>query len=127
MKLLSPLALISVFAFNSAHASETGKHFPSVESNNLSSALCNLHNYNAKLAEITSKAELSALDMVKVHELTYTLENALTQIQKDLVVIAEDLEKVHKASEALNPDVIKQFSNKYLVKTTELVQQSNCR
>jgi DNA repair ATPase RecN len=125
MKVLLSISLLGVLTLNTAQAGDD--HFPAVESEDLNAALCNLERYNRNLQSIVNQDPLLALDMVKVHELTYTLENALAQIQKDLVVIAEDLEKVHKASEALNPDVIKQFSNKYLVKTTELVQQSNCR
>jgi hypothetical protein len=45
--------------------------------------------------------------MVKIHELTYTLENALGKLSEDLAKAAVDLEEVHLASEKLDTGLSK--------------------
>jgi hypothetical protein len=64
--------------------------------------------------------------MVKVHELTYTLENALQRLQKDLVKVAADLEEVHQASEKLEADKIQSFGKKYLAQGELFTQGVTC-
>ncbi len=110
-----------------AQAGEKYNHFPSLEAANTSAAFCNLAKFNQKLQAITNKKTLTAEDMVKVHELTYTLENAVIRLQKELDVIAVDLEKVHKASEHLKQDVIKNSGAKYLVATQLLLAGKTCK
>lgn len=97
-----------------AQADHDMGHFPALQADTIATALCNMQSYQKNLAEITAKDELTTLDMVKVHELTYTLENALQRLQQDLVAVAEDLEEVHQASEKLEPNKIKAFGKKYL-------------
>lgn len=113
-------------AFSNAHAGEKYNHFPSLDAPNSSVALCNLAKFNQNLQAITKKAEISPEDMVKVHELTYTLENAVIRLQKELDTIAVDLEKVHKASEHLNEQVIKDSGEKYLAATKILIESVTC-
>jgi hypothetical protein len=64
--------------------------------------------------------------MVKVHELTYTLENAIIQMQKDLVTIAANLEEVHLASERLDQKAIGEFGSKYFRDTQILLAKNGC-
>lgn len=109
------IAMMSAISVTtSANAGEEYQHFPSVASPNTTAALCNLASFNEKLAQITHKQTLTPEDMVKVHELTYTLENAVIRLQKDLNAIAEDLEEVHKASERLEQSTIKDSGKAYL-------------
>lgn len=110
-----------------AKADEKYSHFPSLKAPTTSAALFNLTAYNQKLQAIVNKKELSPEDMVKVHELTYTLENAVIKLQKDLNTIAVDLEKVHKASEHLDQKVIKGSGDKYLVATQSILASSKCK
>lgn len=105
---------------------ENYDHFPSLAAPDMATAYCNLATYNKKLAAIMSKAELSAEDMVKVHELTYTLENAVIRMQQTLDTLAEDLEKVHKASEVLKHETIKQAGSDYMVAINSFVKPASC-
>jgi hypothetical protein len=73
----------------------------------LKTALCNIVNYNKILTQLTQKEEMSVEDMVKIHELTYTLENALGKLSEDLAKAAVDLEEVHLASEKLDTGLSK--------------------
>ena len=94
-KLLFIAATLSMTA--TASAEERYDHFPSLEAADMKTAFCNIQSYNRTLASITAKETLSAEDMVKVHELTYTLENAIMRLQADLNQAAIDLEEVHLA------------------------------
>ncbi len=109
-----------------AFASEKNQHFPALPAPDVATALCNIASYNQKLAAITSKPEISSADMVKVHELTYTLENALQRLDKSLKLAAEELEKVHLASESLEQGAIKASGELYLQETTSLLQKPGC-
>lgn len=58
---------------------------------------------------------------VKVHELTYTLENAVNFLRETLKQISVDLEEVHKASERLEPKIIRSAGESYSSPTTTLL------
>lgn len=60
--------------------------------------------------------------MVAIHELTYTLENALETIAEALGNIAELLEEVHVASETFDVDTIQNSGASYLQAAEPLTQ-----
>ncbi|QBY05216.1 hypothetical protein E2K93_12865 [Thalassotalea sp. HSM 43] len=127
MKTLITMATGAVlFASLNTMAEEKYQHFASLDAPNTEVALCNLQQFNAKLAALTSKQQLTAEDMVKVHELTYTLENAVIRLQKDLDNIAVELEKVHLASESLDQKTIQASGDKYLNATNLIIAPSSC-
>lgn len=113
-KILFAACCFTIFATPVALAGDEVKHFPALESPDIQTALCNLEGYNQKLVAISSKSEISAEEMVKVHELTYTLENALIKLSKELEVAAQRLEEVHKASEHMEPKIINNSGKRYL-------------
>ena len=126
MKKLLITSILLLSASQTTFADEKYDHFPSLESGDINTALCNIKHYNEKLAVITSKTELPAEDMVKVHELTYTLENAVNFLRETLKQVSVDLEEVHKASERLEPNIIKSAGESYLSPTTTLVMSKKC-
>ena len=89
------------------------QHFKPEPANNLQQAIMNLTKYNAKLEDIIN-GDLTAEDMAKVHELTYTLEVALARLSKELNVAANSLEEVHLGSEQMNKQRVKGFGKDYL-------------
>jgi len=91
--------LLALLAFGSATASDRVDHFKGLPAETLEDAVNNFTEYNERLASIMAKEELTAADMATVHELTYTLENALGRINEDLAALAGLLEEVHVASE----------------------------
>ncbi|MBF7073597.1 hypothetical protein ISG33_09345 [Glaciecola sp. MH2013] len=123
-KILTTLLILG--ATSLVQADEKYSHFPAIESTNIQAALCNIKSYNQKLLAITSKAELTPEDMVKVHELTYTLENAVNFIKASLEQVSVDLEDVHKASERLDQKVIKESGEKYLAPTNVITTKIEC-
>jgi hypothetical protein len=103
------LAFTSTLSFG-----EAPEHFEGEASPTLEAALANLATYNAKLEALLAKEKLSLLDMNQVHELTYTLENALARIDAHVEATAEALESVHKASERADAEVVKADGRRYL-------------
>lgn len=119
-KLLLTLSTILLTQVQIADAADSN-HFASLSSTDIQTAFCNIQSYNQKLAAITSKEKLTALDMVKIHELTYTLENAVIFLKATLETVSVDLEEVHIASEKLDQTVIKTSGQKYLKATSLLL------
>ena len=124
--LLLITAVVSTIISTAVLASESS-HFEPVASPDLTSALCNLFTYNAELSAITDKTELTTLDMVKVHELTYTLEQAVAQLKSEIDKAAVALEEVHIASESLDQKTIKAESSNYLVPIMQMTQPATCQ
>ncbi|WP_297186516.1 DUF6746 family protein [uncultured Porticoccus sp.] len=100
--------------FGSALASERPDHFRGKPAETLEAALTNFTEYNKELAAILKKEEITSRDMAQIHELTYTLENALNKIRSDLDGLAETLEKVHVASERAATDIARIKGSAYL-------------
>lgn len=115
--------LLTSFAGN---AEEKYNHFPSLNAETTSDALCNLTVYNERLKELVNRKSLTPEDMVKVHELTYTLENAVIKLKENIATIAVDLEKVHKGSEHLDQEKIKKSGEKYLAATSLIIEKTAC-
>ena len=126
-KFLTSSVAILLLTAPTLFAGEEYDHFPALEATNTTVAICNLNSFNASLQAILNKPQISVEDMVKVHELTYTLENAVQRLQQDLVVIAEDLEKAHKASEALQQESVRASGNAYLSALELLLKPKTCK
>ena len=117
--------LLTLFSVN-VTADSDNDHFPSLEAPDVKTAQCNLQNYNNKLQDILAKESLSQLDMVKIHELTYTLENAVARLNSTLSDVAEQLENVHKASESMDSTVIQNSGEQYLTSLNKMLQPASC-
>ena len=109
-----------------AQADKNANHFPSLDAPTASVAFCNLKSYNEKLNAVVTKDDLTPLDMVKVHELTYTLENALARLQADLTTSAAALESVHLASEDMDQGIVQSAGQKYITAMQNFVSNANC-
>jgi hypothetical protein len=125
-KSLTVLAVAILAQVQTVNAVERNNHFSSLESSDVQSALCNIQAYNEKITTITSKPKLTALDMVKIHELTYTLENAVKFLKVSIENASEQLEEVHLASETLDAKIIKESTAKYLAITSLLLSKKQC-
>lgn len=65
-----------------------------------------MNEYNAKLPPLLNTNELNVNDMNKIHELSYTLENALLRITEEVNLMAENLEEVQLASGRMDHQII---------------------
>jgi hypothetical protein len=102
-------------------------HFPGLKAPTMAIALCNISRYNDLLMQIIKKDEISVAEMTEVHELTYTLENAIGKLSEDLIQAKVDLEQVHLASETLQVAIIKRHADLYLATTDALSDNGACK
>lgn len=93
---------------------ERGDHFEGESAETLDQAVTNFTETNRQLAELLAQEELSNSDLGAIHELTYTLENALAKIDEELETMAVDLEEVHLGSETLDHERVSSHGAAYL-------------
>ncbi|MFN2287813.1 MAG: DUF6746 family protein [Chromatocurvus sp.] len=120
--ILTATLLLSSLVLGSAGASERLDHFKGHPSEDIEQAAKNFLDYNQRLAVLVERDRLSAVDLSTVHELTYTLENALERMKEDLEALAEALEEAHVASEAGNYDATLAKARAYLEKAGLITQ-----
>lgn len=83
----------------------------------------NLQEYNAKLRSLLDKQELTASDLSTIHRISYTLENAIQQLDPEVDWIAQYLEAVHLASERIERDTVRKKGQAYLAASDGLVAE----
>lgn len=107
------LILLASLSVNAGHYE--GKAAPTLDA-----ALLNIAEYNQKLAQLLDKQKLSLAELNEVHQLSYTLENALERLDSEIEQIEELLEQVHKASEHADAATVKAAGAQYLERTQPL-------
>lgn len=117
MKSLSLLFAGALLAFglsDLALADDRPDHFKGEKAETLGEALTHLSSYNARLEAILAKDELGPEDTAEIHQITYTLENALDRIKSEVEDLEETLEKVHVASERYEVGTVRSQGRRYL-------------
>jgi len=103
-------------------AEERPDHFEGQRADTLSDAVSNLSTNNDHLAALLAKDELSDDDMGIIHQLTYTLENALAKIAEEVDSMAALVEEVHLGSENMERDRVRENGKAYLETIRPLVR-----
>jgi len=98
-------------------------HYSGEKAETLQEALKNLHEYSDKLGAIVHADSFGTDQLHSVHEMTYTLENALQTLEKELQQMTETLESVHIASEQGETSTVEEDSMIFLEKTRVLLQR----
>ena len=111
--LLFILAAAALAFAGTAPAAEVD-HYSGKEAKTLEQAVSNLDEYNERLEQVLDKENLSAEDLHKVHKLSYTIENALKRIQRELGTMAGDLETMHLSSERGEADTARKHGRAFL-------------
>ena len=124
---MKPLLVASVLVLtgittNGVFADDSYDHYEALESPDLDTAMDNLAKYNEKLRAILDKESLSASDVAEVHQMTYTLENAVGRIATEVDEVAEVLEEVHQASERDDRETVHSRGKAYLSNSDPLLQ-----
>jgi hypothetical protein len=115
MNLLRASLLTVAFGFAlPALADDRPQHFEGEPAESLEQALANFAEYNARIAAVLEQDELDPTDLGRIHELTYTLENALERIDDEYDRLEEQLEELHLASEGADTDKARQLGETYL-------------
>lgn len=113
MNVLKLIAGALAFAVALNVSAERVDHYKGKPSNTLSEAWVNFSESNRRLEKLLA-GELGNADIATVHELTYTLENAVKKINESLSEVAETLEEVHVASETFDAATVKSKGEVYL-------------
>lgn len=114
-------ALLAFAPASFASDAERPSHYKGKPAETLVEAVRNFSESNAKLDAILN-GEVTNVAMSEIHELTYTLENALQKIHADMGELAETLEKVHVASEKLDREAIVKHGREYLSVSRQIVK-----
>ena len=94
--------------------SDRPDHYKGEPSETLEQAVKNFSEYNTRLEAALAEEPLDLAKLDVIHQLTYTLENALDKIKGDLDALSETLEAVHKASEHGDAETAKREGANYL-------------
>lgn len=96
-----------------ALADERIEHFKGKPAKTLDQAVENFVQYNHRL-EMVLAQEATDARLVEIHELTYTLENALEKLNAEMAALADTLEEVHVASETYDREALAEAAERYL-------------
>ena len=121
---LSQISFIVVLliCLSSTVLAEKVDHFEGEASPTLEIALTNLTNYNAKLEQLVLQETLTPEDFHQIHELTYTLENAMGRLAEEQARLSVILEEVHLASESGDTAIVKENGKAFVEGTKPLTQ-----
>lgn len=121
--LFSAIALTATLVISGSAIAHDDRpaHFKGKTSETLEQAVANFSEYNKKLKKAL-EGEVTATDMVEIHELTYTLEKALETIHKEAGNLKDVLEELHVASEHMDFDTAKERGAVYLKTAETLVK-----
>ncbi len=112
---LMSAAMLSAVFVAAAFADETPTHYAAEPSETLQEAVTNFISYTDRVEAVLARDPLTDDDMEEVHELTYTLEDALARINKDMAALPEVLETLHLASEGDDAKAMKDAADAFLI------------
>ena len=117
-KTLSLIALavaitLSPVTFANEKAPERVAHYQGKQASGLAEAVANLREANAQLADLLG-GEVGEYDIHDIHSLSYTLEESLAKLRKEVENLQGEVESMHFYSEGLDRDEVIQYGNAYL-------------
>lgn len=123
--LLFSTLLISNFFGLLAHASERVDHFEGDSAATWSEAITLLNKANQELAQIAKTGQLSHQDSARIHQLSYSMENALATLSAQLNTTSQVLEQLHLSSETPELGQTKQLQQLYLETVAPITKHLN--
>lgn len=114
-------AIAALLVAAPALADDDTEHFKGQPADTLEQAVSNFSEYNQKLENVLS-GDLTPETMNEVHQLTYTLENALEKLDDEIDNLADTLEQVHKASERADTDTVRSAGEQYLNNSRKIIK-----
>ncbi|WP_214000162.1 DUF6746 family protein [Arsukibacterium sp.] len=118
---LTTALFLAAFTFGSIADQPRPDHFQGQQAASLSEAI-ELFRVNNKKLQQLMQGELTPEAMVEIHQLTYTLENALEKIHSETTDLKDVLEEVHLGSENMDYAKVKQQAKRYLDTATTLIK-----
>ena len=114
MKLFTKSLVALSLMFSGAISASEVRHYKGQDVNTMEEAIAVLQEYNPKLQAILDSEELKPQDMGKIHEMTYSMENALKTLEGALKITQRNLEELHLSSERMEIDKAKIYGKLYL-------------
>jgi len=114
MKSLSSSLLALTLAFSATLNASEVRHYKGQDVNTVEEAIAVLQEYNPKLQALLESDELKPQDMGKIHEMTYTMENALKILEGSLNITQRNLEELHLSSEKMETEKAQVYGKLYL-------------
>lgn len=121
-RLASSLLVASLGLSVPALADDRPGHYEGEPAETLEQAVANFSEYNTRLEGILDQDELNSADLHEVHQLTYTLENALGKLREEMEELAEVLEQVHLASENADAATVMSRGRLYLETSRQVIE-----
>ncbi|WP_223670251.1 DUF6746 family protein [Kangiella shandongensis] len=90
------------------------RHYKGEDVNTVEEAISVLKKYNTELEKLLKAEELKAQDMAKIHQMTYSMENALEILEGSLNITQRNLEELHLSSETMKTDKAQIYGQLYL-------------
>ena len=118
---LTTALFLATFTFGCMADEQRPDHFKGQKAASLTEAIELFRINNQKLQQLM-QGELTPEAMVEIHQLTYTLENALEKIHSETTELKAVLEEVHLGSENMDFAKVKQHAKRYLDTATTLVK-----
>ncbi len=122
--IISLLFIFSVTAGN-AFAGERADHYKGKVPKSLGQAMNYLRSHNTQLNTLLKAEKLSPQQLDEIHQMTYTMENAIKKLKNEVTLISDSLEALHKASETGKTKITKNLGEKYLLLSKPLVETEN--
>lgn len=116
------LSICLLTASGLALSDERVEHYSGEKAETLTEAIANLRDYRQELAAIVEGDDFGSERLHTVHEITYSLENALQTVNSELQKLAETLESVHLASERGETETVARDGAMFIEKTGVLLQ-----
>jgi hypothetical protein len=113
---LFPIILTLMLSISPVLASDDDRadHFEGEPSRTLAEAIENFREANARLEQLIAQENPDTQVVFEIHQLTYTLENALDKIEDEVEDLADVLEEVHLASERNDGPTVQERAREYL-------------
>jgi len=113
---LFTMVVALMFSMSPVLASDDDRadHFEGEPSRTLPEAIENFREANARLEQLLAQENPDTQVVFEIHQLTYTLENALDKIEDEVEDLADVLEEVHLASERNDGATVQERGREYL-------------
>lgn len=107
MKMFATVLFGAAVLLTSAAFGDDEDHFEGLPSETLEQAVANLRSHTALLeARLAGPVDQEA--MMEIHEISYTLENAVERLSAEIGRLADVLEDVHLASERWDDETVRE-------------------
>jgi HPt (histidine-containing phosphotransfer) domain-containing protein len=116
VKTLIQTAVLALSSLIASHAIADAQ-----PSRNLAEAVKNFSEYNSRLEQAMAQGPTPE-SLAQIHELTYTLKDALEKINEEMDGLTDTLEEIHIASEAQNAAEVKRYGNEYLETARKVIK-----